>query len=60
MPVIFGMLICDDENCSGALDIEGVCIECGKVVDPIPNEQTEPSAADKVQESLEFIRRHGE
>lgn len=38
MPIIFKKLTCDNEECSGALDLEGVCVECGKVVDSIEDE----------------------
>jgi hypothetical protein len=32
---IFGKLICDDDDCGGPLDVEGTCLDCGRVVDPL-------------------------
>lgn len=27
---MFGLTICDDDECGGAIDINGLCLECGR------------------------------
>ena len=33
MPILFEKLICDDGDCSGPLDLDGYCMDCGRAVD---------------------------